>query len=61
MIKKLNNMLLCMRTMAKFSVRTEIINMFYNSTIGRVLRCCHIALCGSATKADIEYIDSIIP
>ena len=36
MITKLDNMSCCMRTMAKFNVRTDIIRIFYNSTIGVV-------------------------
>ena len=60
MIKKLNNMLCCMRTLAKFNVITEIINIINNSTIGEVLRYCLVAWCDSATKADIERIDRII-
>ena len=53
-------MLYCIRTMATFNVRTEIINILYNSTIGGVLRYCLVAWCGNDTKTDIEHIDSII-
>ena len=60
MIKKLNNMLYCTRTTAKSNVRTNIINIFYNFTIGGVLRYCVAAWCDNGTKADIEHIDSII-
>ena len=60
MIQKLSNMLYCTRTMAKFSVRTDTINIFYNSTIGGAMRYCIFSRCGSASKVDIEHIDSII-
>ena len=60
MIKKETKMLYCVRTKAKFNVRTDMINIFYNSTIGGVLPYCLVAWCGTATKADIERIDSII-
>ena len=44
MIKKLNSMLCCIRRMAKFNARTDIINIFYNSTINvGVLRYCLVA------------------
>ena len=46
--------------MAKFNVRTDIINIFYNSNVGGVLQYCLVAWCGNATKADIEHVDSII-
>ena len=60
MIKKLNNILCCIGTLARFNVRTDIINIFHNATIGEVLRYCLVAWCGNATKADMEPIDSII-
>ena len=59
MMKKLVNMFLCMRTTAKCNVGTDILNIFNNSTIGGVLLYCLVAWCGSATKADVERIDSI--
>ena len=46
--------------MAKFNVRTVIINIFYTSTIDGVMQCCLAAWCGNASKADIKCIDSII-
>ena len=46
--------------MAKLNVRTDIINILYNSTIGGVLRYCVVAWCGNAKNADMECIDSII-
>ena len=60
MIKKLNSMLCCIGTMAKFNVWTDIINIFYISTICGILQYCLVAWCGNTTKADIEPIDSII-
>ena len=60
MIKKPKYMLYCIRIMAKFHARTDIINIFYNSTIGGVLRYCLVTWRGSASKAYIECIDSII-
>ena len=60
MMKKLNNMLHCIITMAKFDVRTDIINIFHNSTIDGVWRYCLVAWCCNATMADIEHMDSII-
>ena len=60
MIQKVNNMSYCIRTMAKFNVITDIINIFYNSTIGGVYRYRLVAWCGNATKADIECTDNII-
>ena len=59
MIKRLNNMSYCTRTMAKSHIRTDI-NIFYNSTIGGALRYCLVAWCGNRTKADIERIGRII-
>ena len=46
--------------MAKFSVRADIMNICYDSSIGGVLRYCLEAWCGNATKVDIERIDSVI-
>ena len=58
MIKKLNNMSYCIRTMAKFNVRTDI-NIFYHFTIDEVLRYCLVGWYGKATKADIQRIDIV--
>ena len=46
--------------MAKFNVRTDITNILSNSTIVGVFRHRLVAWCGSASKDDIEHIDSII-
>ena len=45
--------------MAKFYVRTDIINIFHNSTISGDFRYCLVAWYGNATKAAIERIDII--
>ena len=58
LIKKLNSRLYCLRKMAIFKVRTDVMNMFYNATIYGVWRYCLITW--GVTKADKERIDSII-
>ena len=60
LIKKLNSRLYCLRKMAIFKVRTDVMNMFYNATIYGVWRYCLITWGGNVTKADKERIDSII-
>ena len=46
--------------MAKLGVGTDIIDILYSCTIGRVLRYCLVAWCANATKAYVEHVDSII-
>ena len=60
LIKKLNSRLYCLRKMAIFKVRTDVMNMFYNATIYGVWRYCLITWGGNVTKADKERIDGII-
>ena len=60
LIKKLNSRLYCLRKMAIFKVRTDVMNMFYNATIYGVWRYCLITWGRNVTKADKERIDGII-
>ena len=60
LIKKLNSRLYCLRKMAIFKVRTDVMNMFYNATIYGFWRYCLITWGGNVTKADKERIDGII-
>ena len=50
MIKKLNSRLYCLRKMAIFKVRTDVMNMFYNATIYGVWRYCLITWVGMSPR-----------
>ncbi|PIK43412.1 hypothetical protein BSL78_19743 [Apostichopus japonicus] len=60
LIKTLNSRLYCLNKMARFNVRTSIMDIFYNATICGVWRYCFVGWGGNATGTDKDRIDSII-
>ncbi|PIK43898.1 hypothetical protein BSL78_19228 [Apostichopus japonicus] len=60
LVKKLNTRLYCLRKLSKFNVRTDIMQMFYNSIICGVWRYCLICWGGNVTKVEKDRIDHII-
>ena len=60
LVKKLNSRFYCLRKMALFDVRSEILEMFYNATICGVLRYCLICWGGNVSKSERVRIDNII-
>ena len=59
-IKKLNARSYCLRKMASFNVRTEILTIFYNSILCNVWRYCLICWGGNASKSERNRIDGVI-
>ena len=59
-IKRLNSRMFCLRKLGRFGVRTEILKLFYQSTIMGVLRYCLICWGGNSKKTDIERLNDII-
>ncbi|PIK38495.1 hypothetical protein BSL78_24668 [Apostichopus japonicus] len=60
LVKKLNTRLYCLRKLSKFNVRTDIMQMFYNSIFCGVWRHCLICWGGNVTKVEKDRIDHII-
>ena len=59
LIKKLNSRLYFLRRMANFNIRSEILEMFYTSTICGVWRYCLICWGGNVTILEKDRLDGI--
>ena len=59
LIKKLKPRLYCLRKMANFNVRSDILELFYTSTICGVWRYCLICWGGNVTKSERDRIDGV--
>ena len=59
-VKKLNSRLFCLRKMARFEVKSEILKIFYLSTICGVWRYCLICWGGNVNKTDRSRLDDIV-
>lgn len=59
-IKRLNSRLYCLRKLANFDVRPEILSMFYCSIISGVFRYCLVCWGGNVSHTEKKRIDSII-
>ena len=59
-VGRLNPRMYCLRKMAVFQVRTDILKMFYLSTICGVWRYCIICWGGNVTDSDKQRLERII-
>ena len=55
-IKKAHSRLYCLRKLRYFNYRTELLQVFYTSTVSIVLAC----LGGNAVKEDKERLEKVI-
>ena len=59
-VKRLNSRMFCLRKLGRFGVRTEILKLFYQSTIMGVWRYCLIFWGGNLKKIDIERLNDTV-
>lgn len=59
-VKKLHSRLHCLRKLSTFSVRSEILKIFYDASIWSVWRYCLICWGGNVCKKEKDRTDRII-